>query len=87
MLRIDRKYIAALILVVAAVVAASLMPPQILRLIVDDYLMAGNAEGLLLMGLLYRRGDGLGEPDYQPFLAHRQPGYGDCGNPKRNIGD
>lgn len=53
MLRIDRKYIAALILVVAAVVAASLLPPQILRLIVDDYLMVGKAEGLLLMGLLY----------------------------------
>ena len=40
-------------LVIAAVVAASLLPPQVLRLIVDDYLMAGKAEGLLVMGGIY----------------------------------
>ena len=48
-----KKYIAALALVIAAVVAASLLPPQVLRLIVDDYLMAGKAEGLLAMGGIY----------------------------------
>lgn len=53
MLKLDKRYIAALVFVVGAVVAASLLPPQILRLIVDEHLMTGRGEGLLSMGVLY----------------------------------
>lgn len=53
MLKLSKKYIVALAAVIVAVVAASLLPPQVLRLIVDNYLLAGRMEGLLTMGLLY----------------------------------
>lgn len=46
-------YVVAMILLVIAVVLLSLIPPQILKVIIDDYLLAGVAEGLLAIGIIY----------------------------------
>lgn len=44
---------AALTVIVICTVAASLLPPQVLKIIIDEYLMAGRGSGLLLMGCIY----------------------------------
>lgn len=53
MYKIDKKYVIALVCIVICVTAASLLSPQILRFIIDDYLMAGRMDGLLTIGFLY----------------------------------
>lgn len=49
----EKKYIVFVVLIIAAEVAASLMPPQVLRLIIDRYLMTGDHRGLPVMAVLY----------------------------------
>ena len=45
-------YLVALILMVISVVVFSLLPPQILKIIIDDYLL-GTSTGLAKMGVIY----------------------------------
>jgi len=49
----EKRYIVFVLLIIAAEVAASLMPPQVLRLIIDRYLMPGDYRGLPVMAALY----------------------------------
>lgn len=51
--KIERKYLAGLVAIVICVVISSLLPPQVLKVIVDDFLMAGKSQGLLLIGFIY----------------------------------
>ncbi|MGN0658821.1 MAG: ABC transporter ATP-binding protein [Emergencia sp.] len=53
MFKIGKKTAAAMAVIIAGVVASSLLPPQVLRIIMDDYLLAGKGDGLLLMGAAY----------------------------------
>ncbi|MEG1314899.1 MAG: ABC transporter ATP-binding protein [Anaerovoracaceae bacterium] len=46
------QYIAALIFLIAAVVVLSLLPPQVLKIIIDDYLL-GSSKGLIFIGAIY----------------------------------
>lgn len=46
-------YVVAMILLVAAVVLLSLIPPQILRIIIDEYLLAGVTKGLFAIAVIY----------------------------------
>jgi len=49
----EKKYLVFIVLIIAAEVATSLLPPQILRMIIDNHIMTGEYNGLLVMGLLY----------------------------------
>lgn len=50
---IKKAHLAMLIVVAFCTVIASLLPPQVLRIIVDEYLLGGKDGGLLMMGFLY----------------------------------
>lgn len=56
MIHFDKKKMALLIFAALASIAAALLPPQILKVIIDRYLLAGKSDGLLAMGLIYLGG-------------------------------
>jgi ATP-binding cassette subfamily B protein len=61
LLRPRRRTLAVIAVLVAAGALFELAPPLLIRSIVDDHLAAGNAEGLLVLALLYLGATALGQ--------------------------